>query len=102
MRTSGQQLHTYPRLAALRERLASYNVEMRLEMGALIVIARTGRPRPADVVTCQERRDDGGTLWFFTSWGDPIAGADDVVDAAMRIAATLDAEPAAFPGAQGT
>ncbi|MFV2173046.1 hypothetical protein ACFHW2_24825 [Actinomadura sp. LOL_016] len=36
---------------------------------------------PSDLITCRPRRDDGGRLWFWTSWNEPIAEADRVVEA---------------------
>lgn len=45
----------------------------------------------SDTITCRRRPEDGHRLWFFTSWGEPIAEADDSVDAAMHIASRLRA-----------
>lgn len=42
-------------------------------------------PHVADTITCRPRRDDGGRIWFFTSWREPIAEADRVVEAKMVI-----------------
>ncbi|MEW2356265.1 hypothetical protein [Spirillospora sp. NPDC029432] len=39
----------------------------------------------SDTVTCRERAEDGGRMWFWTSWGWPIAPADRVTDAALRV-----------------
>ncbi|GLW64664.1 hypothetical protein Arub01_29080 [Actinomadura rubrobrunea] len=47
----------------------------------------------SDTVSCRPRAEDGGTLWFFTSWGEPIAPADQVEDAAMYIHACLSRRP---------
>ncbi|WP_301177323.1 hypothetical protein [Actinomadura geliboluensis] len=41
--------------------------------------------RRADHVTCRRRPDDFNELWFWTSWGEPITRADDVVGASVRI-----------------
>ncbi|WP_433227941.1 hypothetical protein [Actinomadura formosensis] len=41
--------------------------------------------RLSDTVTCRARQDDGGRWWYFTSWGEPIAPADRVTDAAVSI-----------------
>ncbi|WP_131737816.1 hypothetical protein [Actinomadura roseirufa] len=49
-------------------------------------------PRPADTVTCKPRAEDGERLWFFTSWGKPIAEADRIVDAAELPASTSSGE----------
>ncbi|QFG23614.1 hypothetical protein [Actinomadura sp. WMMB 499] len=35
----------------------------------------------ADVITCRPRPDDGGREWFWTSWNEPIAEADRIVEA---------------------
>lgn len=85
--------HTYSRLASLRERLAGKGFETRLELSSLIVIDKPdGGPRLADTITCREREDDGNRLWFYTSWGDPIAEADRITDAAVIIAGNLRRE----------
>jgi hypothetical protein len=39
----------------------------------------------ADMVSCRPRPEDGGRLWYWTSWGAPIAEADHIVDAALII-----------------
>ncbi|WP_433228090.1 hypothetical protein [Actinomadura formosensis] len=41
--------------------------------------------RLSDTVTCRARPDDGNRWWYFTSWGEPIAPADQVTDAAVSI-----------------
>ncbi|MFC5749530.1 hypothetical protein [Actinomadura rugatobispora] len=43
----------------------------------------------ADTITCRPRTDDGGRLWFFTSWGEPIAEPHHIADAALFIRANL-------------
>nr|BFE35189.1 hypothetical protein GCM10010200_074400 [Actinomadura rugatobispora] len=43
----------------------------------------------ADTITCGPRRKDGGRLWFWTSWGEPIAEANHIVDAALIIRSNL-------------
>ncbi|MEU6750086.1 hypothetical protein ABZ914_28060 [Spirillospora sp. NPDC046719] len=41
--------------------------------------------RASDLVTCRARSEDFGNAWFWTSWGEPIARADRVTDAAVVI-----------------
>ncbi|XVQ10402.1 hypothetical protein ACQP1W_49170 [Spirillospora sp. CA-255316] len=43
----------------------------------------------ADMVTCRPRPEDFGRLWFWTSWGEPIAEAGHIVDAALIIRGNL-------------
>jgi hypothetical protein len=43
----------------------------------------------ADTITCRPRPEDGGRLWYWTSWGEPIAEADHIVDAALIIRGNL-------------
>jgi hypothetical protein len=43
----------------------------------------------ADMVTCRPRPEDGGRLWFWTSWGEPIAEADHIADAGLIIRTNL-------------
>jgi hypothetical protein len=43
----------------------------------------------SDTIACRPRLDDGGRLWFFTSWNAPIAEADRITDATMAIKANL-------------
>lgn len=45
----------------------------------------------SDTITCKRRPEDGHRLWFFTSWGEPIAEADHTYDAAGIIASRLRA-----------
>ncbi|WP_131738097.1 hypothetical protein [Actinomadura roseirufa] len=76
-------------------RLHAYGLETTLRRcGLTVVNARVAGccaevPHPADTVTCKAREDDGGRAWFFTSWGEPIAEADRIVDAALIVATTL-------------
>lgn len=80
------------RLAALQSRLAVYDdLEQTLTSKGLLVrsVHNNGccrdSSRRSDTITCREREDDGGTPWFFTSWGKPIAEAVRVVDASVAI-----------------
>ncbi|WP_329519336.1 hypothetical protein [Spirillospora sp. NBC_01491] len=38
-----------------------------------------------DVIMCAPRSSDGGRWWFFTSWREPIAPADEIINAAVFI-----------------
>ena len=42
-------------------------------------------PHAADTITCRPRPEDGGRRWFWTSWGEPIAEAHRIADAALII-----------------
>jgi hypothetical protein len=44
---------------------------------------------PADTITCRTRPDDGGRMWFHSSWGAPIAEADRITDAALAVRSVL-------------
>lgn|GEM_PF-4079493 len=64
----------------------------------LEVISKTpwccdGSRHASDTVSCRPRQDDGGTPWFFTSWGEPIASANQVEDAGMYVHAYLSRQP---------
>ncbi|MFD0686829.1 hypothetical protein [Actinomadura fibrosa] len=84
-------------LAALNNRLEVYRLDTVLEGCSLVVLNPHAIGcceqvhRPADRITCRRRGDDGGRWWFWTSWGQPIAEADRVVDAAVIIAGYLRA-----------
>lgn len=89
-----QHPHAYSRLASLRAVLAGKGFETRLTESSLVVLAPADHgPRPADTITCRERPDDGGKLWFFTSWNAPISEADHTTDAAVVIAGNLRPAP---------
>ncbi|WP_131736223.1 hypothetical protein [Actinomadura roseirufa] len=87
----------HARLGALMSRLQVYGLETVLQRRKLLVI-NPNPPgccpdvrRPADTIMCRPRDDDGARLWFFTSWGEPIAEAERIVDAALIVATTLGA-----------
>jgi hypothetical protein len=51
-------------------------------------------PHPCAVITCRRRTDDGGMWWFYAdSWGEPIAPAEQVDDAAMHVMGYLNRRP---------
>ncbi|GLW64465.1 hypothetical protein Arub01_27090 [Actinomadura rubrobrunea] len=96
-RTGG--LHSYDPLAALGVRLAARRLTVDYRADGLHVVNEnvTGccaeTAHPSDLITCRRRADDGGVPWFFTSWREPIAPAEQVDDAAMYIYACLSRRP---------
>ncbi|MFC4913193.1 hypothetical protein [Actinomadura gamaensis] len=77
-------------LAALGARLAAFGFRVELAADLRVVDASVRGccaevAHPSDRVTCRAREDDGGRLWFWTSWGEPIAEAARVEDAAIAI-----------------
>lgn len=85
------------RLAALAAHLRAHRFEIELTNQGLRVRNPDGptccedSPMRSDMITCCRRDSDGGRLWFFTSWKDPIAEADRVTDAVTRIKGYLGA-----------
>lgn len=49
----------------------------------------------ADTITCRPR-DEDGRVWFWSSWGEPIARTDRVTLAALAILEYLDARGVAL------
>jgi hypothetical protein len=47
--------------------------------------------RASDTITCRKRDSDGGRLWLWTSWGEPIAEADHITDATTAVMGYLAA-----------
>ncbi|MFB4300200.1 hypothetical protein [Actinomadura sp. NTSP31] len=90
--TSRPSASVFACLGALMNRLDLYDLDVRIGRCGLHVSnpradgCCEGAPEPADMITCRSRAEDGGRLWFFTSWGEPIAEAERVVDAAVIIA----------------
>ncbi|GAA4060883.1 hypothetical protein [Actinomadura miaoliensis] len=78
-------MEQYDRLRALAEQLARAGVKT--EAGVTVVA-----PTSVETITCREREEDGGKLWFFASDGTPIAQADDehLDDAALHILGHLN------------
>lgn len=81
------------RLNALAAHLGAIpGLESRIT-GRGLLVRNPGRPGcceetpfgRSDRITCERRSEDGGALWYFTSWGEPISPADDVVGASVRI-----------------
>ncbi|MFD0685891.1 hypothetical protein [Actinomadura fibrosa] len=83
------------RLYALGARLTVHGFETVLTARGLSVLNHEA-PGCCDLVSCRSdciqcrpRRDDSDRLWFFTSWGHPIAEAERVIDAAVLVAGYL-------------
>lgn len=97
MTTPTPHANAFARLGALMNRLDVYRLDIRISKDGLRVTNPFAdgccdtAQEPGDTITCRPREDDGGRLWFFHSWGEPIAEADRVVDAAVAIAAALGA-----------
>jgi hypothetical protein len=52
----------------------------------------------SDTITCRPRPEDGGRLWFFSSWGQPLAEADRITDALIAVKINLAARDTARDG----
>jgi hypothetical protein len=46
-----------------------------------------------DLITCRTRPEYRGVLWYYTSWQEPIAAADNITDATMAILGYLAKRP---------
>ena len=83
------------RLAALGVHLAARGYQVDYSGSELRVVGARGEgccsACPADTITCRVRRDDGFRYWYFTSWGEPLAQAFDVVSAAVSVQGYLPA-----------
>ncbi|TDD65109.1 hypothetical protein [Actinomadura rubrisoli] len=80
--------HAYSRLFELGNALEMRRFETSLGARAVLVVQRGDATGRVQSITCTPRPDDGGRLWFY-SLGEPIAQADQVIDAAVIIAADL-------------
>jgi hypothetical protein len=78
-------------LAALAAHLSAHRLTVELTSRGLRVVnpdvpGCCGESRSAsDLITCRARGEDFGTAWFWTSWGEPIARAECITDAAVFI-----------------
>ncbi|QKG23551.1 hypothetical protein [Actinomadura verrucosospora] len=78
-------------LAALAAHLSAHRLTVELTSRGLRV-ANPDAPgccaevgRASDLITCRARPEDFGAAWFWTSWGEPIARADRLTDAAVFV-----------------
>jgi hypothetical protein len=78
-------------LAALAAHLSAHRLTVELTSRGLRVVnpdvpGCCDESRSAsDLITCRARGEDFGTAWFWTSWGEPIARAECITDAAVFI-----------------
>ncbi|MGC4956160.1 hypothetical protein ACLQ2P_23305 [Actinomadura citrea] len=82
-------------LAALREHMTVRGFEVEFDGSSLTVKAAldgAGVPR-AVKITCKARGSDGGRLWFWTHWGEPLAEAGDITGAEVALVGLLAARP---------
>jgi hypothetical protein len=83
------------RLAALGAHLGAHGFNVELTARGLKVSnphvagCCSDVAQASDTVTCRARPEDGGALWFFSSWGKPIAAADRIIDAKVVILGNL-------------
>ncbi|TDC86726.1 hypothetical protein [Actinomadura sp. 7K507] len=77
------------RLAALAAHLAARKLDVDLGPAGLRVtnpqVKGCCAKNTADTISCRFRGEDADRLWYFTSWGEPIAPADRVTDAAVFV-----------------
>jgi hypothetical protein len=87
-------------LAALGARLSARRLKVDLTAEGLRVENPNVRgccaqvAHASDTITCRRRPEDGGARWFYTSWREPIASADNVTDTALYVHAYLSRQPA--------
>lgn len=84
----------YDRLAALHTHLLARGLTAKLTPQGLRIsnpqVSGCCDKAAADLVTCRPRPEDGGALWFYTSWQEPIGPADDIIDASVFIIGYLN------------
>lgn len=89
------------RLAALAAHLAARKLDVDLGPDGLRVtnpqVKGCCAKNAADTVSCRPRDEDAGSLWYFTSWGEPIAPADRVTEAAVFVLGRLAAKEERWP-----
>ncbi|WP_131894098.1 hypothetical protein [Actinomadura rubrisoli] len=81
--------HAYPLLYTLANALAARGFTTSLGARAVTVARPGDASLRTQTITCKPRPIDGDRLWFFDALGEPIAQADQVIDAAVIIAADL-------------
>lgn len=83
------------RLAALAAHLAARKLDVDLGPAGLRVanpqVKSCCAGNAADTISCRSRDEDAARLWYYTSWGEPIAPADRVTDAAVFVLGYLAA-----------
>ncbi|TDD65053.1 hypothetical protein [Actinomadura rubrisoli] len=84
-----EHLHAYPLLYALANALAARGFTTSLGARAVTVTRKGDASLRTQTITCKPRPIDGDRLWFFAALGEPIAQADQIIDAAVIIAADL-------------
>ncbi|WP_433476693.1 hypothetical protein ACQPZP_06340 [Spirillospora sp. CA-142024] len=84
------------RLAALAAHLAARKLDVQLDSDGLRVrnphVKSCCTQHTGDTISCRTRDEDGAGLWYFTSWGEPIAPADRVTDAAVFVLGYLSGD----------
>ena len=86
--------HVYARLGALMNWLQEHGLKAELTRDRLTV-SDPGDPAAGVTVTvtCKPQITDSDRLWFYDGAGEPIEQADNVIDAAARIAGYLSPAP---------
>ncbi|MEU8798894.1 hypothetical protein [Spirillospora sp. NPDC048819] len=90
-----ERMATEVRLAALAAHLAARKLDVELGASGLRVtnpqVEGCCAQNAADTISCRQREDDAHRFWYYTSWGEPIAPADRVTDAAVFVLGYLAA-----------
>ncbi|WP_157419806.1 hypothetical protein [Actinomadura kijaniata] len=78
------------RLVVLQGALVGCGFATELTGGGLRVVGDgpgccAAQERPAVLITCRARAEDGGRVWFFTGWNEAVAPADRVADAVAAV-----------------
>ncbi|TDD79967.1 hypothetical protein [Actinomadura rubrisoli] len=84
-----EHLHAYPLLYALGNALDRRGFTTSVGARAVTVTRPGDASLRTQTITCKPRPIDGDRLWFFDALGEPIAQADQIIDAAVIIAADL-------------
>lgn len=84
-------MRAYEQLYALAQAMRPYDgMAATLRDNRLEVVRVQPDGRRRETITCVPRPDDGGKLWFWDSQRRPVAEADKIADAALRITAHLN------------
>lgn len=84
--------HRQDHLIVLAARLSEQNLIVVLGAGKVLV-RHPAHEDVADTITCQPRAEDDMALWFYTSWREPIAGAEQVTEAVAKVVAYMVVKP---------